>query len=216
MSTEGNRAMSYRNRTVALASLCLASVTCVASGQSTSQIVQGADGVTYQETRTVTQRMLPTTEYQTRQEQVYTPQVSTTIQSYQQTHLTPVTEYRWVSRRRGLLNPFSEPYWQHQLEPFTRWESRPATVQVPVTSTQWVAGTRTVQTPVTTYKAVNEEVVSRVAISVAPGAAPASQPATAIASRPQLTPLGGQQLQSDPPRTASQWSTGGATTNRYR
>jgi hypothetical protein len=160
--------MSYRNRTVALASLCLASVTCVASGQSTSQIVQGADGVTYQETRTITQRMLPTTEYQTRQEQVYTPQTSTTYQTYQQTHLTPVTEYRWVSRRRGLLNPFSEPYWQHQLEPVTRWESRPATVQVPVTSTQWVAGTRTVQTPVTTYKAVNEEVVSRVAISVAP------------------------------------------------
>lgn len=205
--------MSYRNSTAALASLCLASFAAVASGQTTTQIVKGADGVTYQETRTVTQRMLPTTEMQTRHEPVYTPQVATSYQTYQHSYLTPVTEYRWVSRRRGIFNPFVAPYWQHQLEPFTRWENRPATVQVPVTTTNWVAGTRTVQTPVTTYKSVQEESVSRVALS----ATPTSQPATTVASRPQLSPIGGQQMQSDPPRTASGWTSSSSDTpNRYR
>lgn len=212
--------MSYRNRFFALASLCLASQAAITSGQTTSQVVQGADGVTYRETRTVTERMIPTTEYQTRQEQVLTPQTATTYQAYQQNYLTPVTEYRWVSRRRGVLNPFVQPYWAHQLEPVTRWENRPATVQVPVTNTQWVAGTRTVSTPVTSYKPVKEETVSRVAISAAPSTTPTtqpttSQPATAIASRPQLSPIGGQQMQSDPPRTATGWASPSAT-NRYR
>lgn len=209
--------MSYRTGTVALASLCIASLATVASGQTTTQIVQGADGVTYQETRTINQRLLPTTQMQTRQEQVMTPQVATTYQSYQQTYLTPITEYRWVSRRRGVLNPFVQPYWAHQLEPVTRWESTPATVQVPVTTTNWVAGTRTVSAPVTTYKTVNEETVSRVALSAAPGTTPATQTTTAVAtSSPQLTPIGGERMESDIPRTASQWSSAGSADNRYR
>jgi hypothetical protein len=207
--------MLYRNRTALLASLCLTSLTTIVNGQTTSKIIQGADGVTYQETRTITERLIPTTEMQTRQEQVYTPQVATNYQSYQQNYLTPVTEYRWVSRRRGILNPFVQPYWAHELEPFTRWENRPATVQVPVTTTNWVAATRTVQTPVTTYKPVKEESVDLVAISAAPTSAPASQPVTAIAASPQLSVIGGQQMQSDPPRTASGWSSPSAT-NRYR
>lgn len=213
--------MSYRNRTVALASLCLASLAGVAAAQTTTQIVQGADGVTYQETRTVTQRMVPTTQMQTTQQQVYTPQVATSYQSYQQNYLTPVTEYRWVSRRRGVFNPFVAPYWQHQLEPFTRWENRPATVQVPVTTTNWVAATQTIQTPVTSYKPVQEETVSRVALSATPSAAPSTTPtwqsATAIASSsPQLSPIGGQRLESDPPRTASGLASPASTANRYR
>lgn len=203
--------MSYRNRTVALASLCLVSFTVAAQGQTTTNIVTDANGVTWQETRSVTQQLVPTTEMQTRQEQVLTPQVATSYQTYQQSYLTPVTEYRWVSRRRGVFNPFVAPYWQHQLEPFTRWENRPATVQVPVTTTNWVAATRTVQTPVTTYKTVPAETVSKVALSVAPTGAPQ----TAIASSP-AAPIGGQQLQSDPPRTANAWSSASGTSIGYR
>jgi hypothetical protein len=204
--------MSFRNSTSWLASLCLGTLTISASGQTTSQIVQGPDGVTYRETRTVTERMIPTTQMQTRQEPVYTQQVATTYQSYQQNYVVPVTEYRWVSRRRGVLNPFVAPYWQHHLEPSTRWENRSATVQVPVTTSNWVAGTRTVQTPVTTYKPVKEETVSRMAVS----ASPASQPGTALAASPQLSPIGGQQLQNDPPRTASGWTSAPSVNNRYR
>ena len=208
--------MSYRNRTVALASLCLATLAATASGQTSQRTYQDENGVTWQETKTVTQRMVPTTEYQTRQEQVYTPQTSTTYQAYQQNYLTPVTEYRWVSRRRGVLNPFVQPYWAHQLEPFTRWENRPATVQVPVSNTQWVAGTRTVSSPVVTYKAVPQETINRVVVSgtpatTTPSVAPSTQPATAIASRP----LGGTQMQSDPPRTGMGWVSP-STPGRYR
>lgn len=208
--------MSYRNRAAVLASICLTSFATQATGQTTSQIVQGADGVTYQETRTVTQRLIPTTEMQTRHEQVYTPQVATTYQHYQQNNLTPVTEYRWVSRRKGVYNPFVRPYWAHQLEPVTRWENRAATVKVPITTTNWIAGTRTVQTPVVTYKSVPEETVTKVALSASPSAAPMSQSATAFASRPPTSPIGGQQMHSDPPRTAIGWTSVSGTTNRYR
>ncbi len=210
--------MNCRNRTIALlACLSLSLLAANSSGQTTTNIVQGTDGVTYRETRTVSERMIPSTHYQTRQEKTYQPQTVTKIQSYQQNYLTPITEYRWVARQRGVYNPFVAPYWVNQLEPVTRWENRAATVQVPVASTQWAEQQRTISTPVTTYKAVKEETVSRVAISVSPTATPA-QPATAIAaaSHPQLSPIGGQQLTSDPPRTATGWSTSSEPTNRYR
>ncbi len=205
--------MSTRNSTVALASLCLASLAGVAFGQTSTNVVTDANGVRWQETRSVSHQLVPTTEMHTRTEQVYTPQVATSYQTYQQNHITPVTEYRWVSRRRGVLNPFVAPYWQHQLEPFTRWENRPTTVQVPVTTTNWVAGTRTVQTPVTTYKSMPVETTHKVALNSPPTTV--SQPATAVAAKP-LSPIGGQQMQSDPPRTASGWSSASTTTNNYR
>lgn len=217
--------MTVRNRTVVsshrvcqclgITALWLVASSSAVVAQTTTNIVQGADGVTYRETRQVVEKMIPTTSYQTRQEQVYQPQTSTTMQTYQQNYLTPVTEYRWVARRRGVLNPFVQPYWTNQLEPFTRWENRPATVQVPVAKTEWVSATRTVSTPVTSYKPVKEEHVSRVAIGVKPTTTPA-QPGTAVASRPQLSPIGGQQLQSDPPRTATGWTSASGSTNRYR
>jgi len=90
-----------------------------------------------------------------------------------------------------------QPYWAHQLAPVTRWEARTGTTHVPVSRTDWVEETRTSQVPVTTYRTVPEEYTSRVAVGVSPGAS-----TTAIASRP----IGGQQLQSDPPRTESPWA----------
>ncbi|WP_425395218.1 hypothetical protein [Aeoliella sp.] len=205
--------MSFRNRTVALTSLCLATLAATASGETSQRTYVDDAGVTWQETKTVTQQMVPTTEYQTRQEQVYTPQTSTTYQAYQQNYLTPVTEYRWVSRRRGILNPFIQPYWTHQLEPHTRWENRPTTVQVPVTSTQWVAGTRTVSSPVVTYKAVPQETTHKVALNTPASTTLGTQPATAIASRP--TTIGGTQMTGDPPRSPTRWVSP-TTPGRYR
>jgi len=160
----------------------------LANAQSTSETVV-ENGVTYQVTRQVIQRSVPTTEYQTREQKVYRPQVTTQYQSYQQTYLTPVTEYQWVSRMHGAWNPFQQPYYTTELAPVTRWEARPSTVQVPVARTDWVEETRTTQVPVTTYHTVADEISAKRAISVAPGAG------TAIASRP----IGGQQLDKDPP-----------------
>jgi hypothetical protein len=187
------------------------SLTCAAAvavgttayGQGvTSRVVTAPDGTQYQETTRVTPRSIPTTRYEERSQKVYRPQVSTDYQTYQQNYLTPVVEYRWVSRMHGIWNPFAQPYWTHNLEPFTRWETRPGTVQVPVARTDWVEETRTAQVPITEYRTVNDETVTRTAISVPP-AANSMSPAggTSIAARPQ-----GQALQSDPPRQGSPWT----------
>jgi hypothetical protein len=178
-------------RKLLFAPICMAAVATAATVQAqatTSMVTE--NGVTYRETRQVVQKSIPVTEYQTREQKVYRPQVSTQYQSYQQTYYTPVTQYQYVPRLRGQFNPFMPPYWTHELQPTTRWEARPATVQIPVARTDWVEETRTSQVPVTTYRTVPEEYTSRVAVSVAPGGAD-----TNVASRP----IGGQQLTKDPP-----------------
>lgn len=191
----------------------LSAVAASAAAQETVTYEKGADGVTYKVTRRVSQQLAPTTQMQSREQKVYTPRTTTQYQSYQQSSLTPVTEYRWVSRMRGRWNPFVQPYWAQQLEPFTRWENRLSTVQVPTTKTDWVEERRVVQTPVTTYQTVQNETISRVAVNSVPAAIPASPaPATftpiqstpMVASLPSAT-VGGQRMQSDPPRTASGW-----------
>ena len=203
---------SYQTSARVVLGCMLAAIAGAAGAQETVNYETGADGVTYKVTRRVTQQLAPTTEMRTREEKVLRPRVTTQYQSYQQNYLSPVTEYRWVSRMRGRWNPFVQPYWAQQLEPVTRWESRATTVQMPTTSTDWVEERRTVQTPVTTYRTVQNETVSRVAVSVAPGNVPRTvQPGTftpvetpMVASRP--APLvGGQRLQSDPPRGGNEW-----------
>ena len=181
-------------------------------GQESSTLETGSDGVTYRVTRRVVTRAVPSTEIQTREEKFYQPRIATEYQSYPQTYVTPVTQYRWVSRLRGWWNPLGQPYWTHHLEPHTYWAPTSATVQVPVARTEWVEGTRSIQTPVTTYRNVQEEYTSRVAVSVSPGStAPrtfASQDsATSIATLP-ATPstsnrYGGERLENDPPRGGS-------------
>lgn len=177
-----------------------------ATSQPATSYEDGPDGVRYRVTRQVVQRSIPTTEYQSREQKVYRPQVTTEYQSYQQTYYSPVTEYQWVPRLKNWWNPFGEAYWTHELTPVTRWEARPTTVQVPVARTNWVEETHTTQVPVTTYRTVPEEYTQKVVESVAPrpaGISPADSTATSVASRS----AGGQQLQSDPPRSQSPWAT---------
>lgn len=187
------------------------------AGQETVNYETGADGVTYKVTRRVSQGLAPMTEMQTREEKVLRPRTNTQYQAYQQSYLTPVTEYRWVSRLKGRWNPLVQPYWAQQLEPFTRWENRLSTVHVPTTSTEWVEERRTVQTPVTTYRTVQNESVSRVAVSTPPAAVqpntftPAETPL--VASRPASV-VGGQRMYTDIPRTASQWRSQDGTLRR--
>lgn len=179
-----------------------------ARGQVTTT-TETVDGITYQVTKRVVERSMPTTEYQTREEKYYRPQVSTQYQTHQQTYLTPVTQYQLVPRLAGRWNPFVQPYWTYDYTPVTRWEARPTTVQVPLAKTDWVEEKRTLQVPVTTYKTVKEEHTSRVALSVAPTSTPprsfaGNQSATSIASQPapntwQSSGIGGQPLPTDPP-----------------
>jgi hypothetical protein len=174
----------------------VANLAATVQAQQSTTYENGPDGVTYRVTQNTVQRSIPTTEIQTREQKVFHPQVRTEYQSYQQTYLTPVTEYQWTPRLQGRWNPFVAPYWSHQLTPTTRWEARPTTVQVPVARTEWLEETRTTQIPVTTYRTVPETYTSRVAVSASPAGA------TAVANRP----IGSQQLQSDPPREPSPWS----------
>jgi hypothetical protein len=186
--------------------------------QATTTYEDGPDGVKYRVTRQVVQRAMPTTEYQAREQKVYRPQVATEYQSYPQTYLTPVTEYRVVPHLHNWWSPFGDAYWTNDMVPTTRWEARPATVQVPVAKTNWVEETQTTQVPVTTYRTVQEEYTSRVAVSATPtnstvAALPAPPATTSVASRPTV---GGQQYQSgDPPRTSSPWATT-TTSDPYR
>jgi hypothetical protein len=201
---KNQEAFDMKSSLFALTCLAVATVGELAQAQTTYE--DGPDGVRYRVTRSVVQRSIPTTEYQTREQKVYRPQVTTEYQSYHQTYLTPVTQYQWEPHLRNPLGLLGTPYWTHELRPVTRWEARPATVQVPIAKTNWVEETRTTQVPVTTYRTVPEEYTQRVVESVAPRAstiAPSDPNATAVASRP----IGGQQLQSDPPRSQSPWAT---------
>lgn len=200
----------------AIAPLALAAA--AAAQQTVTYETDPNTGVTFQVTRNVTQQLAPVTEMQKREETVYTPRVSTQMQTYQQNTVTPVTEYRWVSRMRGRWNPFVRPYWAQQLEPFTRWESRQTTYQSPTTKTDWVPEKRVVQTPVTTYRTVQNETVSRVAVGGP--AAGFGQPGL-NASPQQFAPVqapmvasrtataGGTRMTSDPPRSATGWRSSG-------
>lgn len=163
--------------------------------QNGTAMVAAADGTTYQ----------AVTEIQTREERVLRPQTATEYQTYQQTYMTPVTEYRWVSRLRGAWNPFTPSYWTHNLEPFTRWEQRPATVQMPVARTEWVEEKRTTHVPVTTYRSVGGG--TTYASSPAGGTrvqGPAMAARTTVSGSTNVAlnseRYGSQMLPNDPPR----------------
>jgi hypothetical protein len=205
--------MKKRSLAVGLAWLAMLATDVCSSAQETTSIENGPDGVTYRVTHRVVQRSIPTTEYQTREQKSYRPQVTTEYQTHPQTYVAPVTEYQWVARYRGWWNPFVQPYWSHELVPVTRWEARPGTVQVPVARTDWIEETRTTQVPVTTYRTVQDQSTSRVAISAAPGASSAIASGGSTTSV-ALRPIGGQQMQSDPPRDGNPW--GGSSTSTYR
>lgn len=189
------------------------------NAQVTTREETGPDGVKYRITQQVVQRSIPTTEYQTRQQKVYRPQVTTEYQTVQQTYAVPITEYRVVPRLRNWWDPFGGAYWSNEIEPVTRWEARPTTVQVPVARTKWVEETQTTQVPVTTYRTVAEEYTSKTIVSIPP-----TTSAAQVASTPSGTPTGipsqpiagGERYESgDPPRSASRLSSS-APENPYR
>jgi hypothetical protein len=123
-----------------------------------------------------------------------------------------VTDYRWEAFWVGRWNPLARPYLAYRYVGRTRWVASTETVKTPVICRRIVPQTRTVQVPVTTQRMVEEEVISRVAISAAPSSkAPWSEPARmAQASSLPHEPgaIGGvARLDSDPPAvgTTTAW-----------
>jgi hypothetical protein len=221
--------MLFHQRGVGAALLLIAASTAVpAEAQVTYEDV---GGIRYQVTRQTVPRQIPVTKTQEQQSTTYRQQVTTENVQHQQVYNVPVTQYRVVSRLNGRWNPFVQPYWTHHYEPVTSWQQQVGTVQIPVTRVAWAPETRTVQQPVTTWETHNQEIVMKTPIGPTPmGGAPntalASRPATSaptatisplsgstaatsVASRP----LGGEALQSDPPRQATGWEK--PTTGRY-
>ncbi len=178
--------------------------------QSSAQQVKTREEVDDNGTRyLVTEQTVQQTEsyidYETRTQQVYRPQQSTQVKSFQHTFAIPVTEYRMVSRLKGQWNPFQNPYWTHKLEPQTRWHYHPTTVQIPTTQTNWVEVTQTVQVPVTRYRTKDILITRREPI--APGSSGSgirslgpTQTTPVVATRRTPGRYGSQRITSDPPR----------------
>lgn len=157
------------------------------------------DGVTYRETRVRVRRPVSETRYEERQETVYRPRYTTDIRDATQTYYAPVTRYQWEARWHGWWNPFQDPYVAYHLVPYTYWQTRQQTIQVPQTKSEWVPETRTVRKPITTLRFVEKEEVSRVAVNPQPRRSTASS-APAVAQGVQK-PIGGvARLEGDPPR----------------
>ncbi len=133
---------------------------------------------------------------------VHTPRTITEYQPSARNVYTPVTEYQWEPYLANRWNPFSSPSVQYRYVPRTRWEMRTEQVHVPVTRQEFVAEQRVSRTPVTTQRFVTEEQVTSVAVN---GNDPFTGN-TAVAAKPIGTT---GQLQSDPPRQASNGNWGG-------
>jgi hypothetical protein len=184
------------------------------------------DGVTYRETRQVLQRRIPEVTYTEQAQTVYRDQCITETKDTVRTVLTPVTEYRVQPRLVGRWNPFVQPYFVYENVPTVRWESRTEVVPIQTASRQLVPETRTVRTPVTTWRTVEEEVISRVAVSATPSTtsalASSSSSSTGATLAGPLVPvkipasargdsIGGlSRLDNDPPRQGSStaWRSG--------
>lgn len=126
------------------------------------------DGVTYRETRQTIQRRIPEVNYEERSQTVYREECVTQLKDTVRTYWTPVTEYQLQQRLVGRWNPLVRPYFEYQNVPVVRWECRSDVVQVPTACRQLVPETRTTRTPVTSWRTVEEEVISRVAVGTRP------------------------------------------------
>jgi hypothetical protein len=189
-----------------------------------AQDFQDIGGIRYQITRQEVPRQIPVTDVREQQQTTYKQQVTTETVQHRQLYSVPITQYQVVPRLHGRWNPFVTPYWSYHYQPVTVWQQQVATVQSPVTRVAWAPETRTVQTPVTEWKTVNEIVERRTPIGPTPAAALAAKPLSgggpsatiaALPSGPTTNssasatvaqrPLGGEALQSDPPRQATGW-----------
>jgi hypothetical protein len=172
------------------------------------------NGVTYRETRQTLQQPVWTTEYQSRQQTVLRPRVTSEHRDVTRSWYVPVTEYSWQQRWERGWNPFRPPVLTQRYLPQTRWELRSDTVRVPVTRYDYVPETTTVQTPVTVQRYADQQIVTRVPVG---GPAPASGAGGAqVAGDPFAQPSAGlavggvARLDRDPPATG--WRPSGTVT----
>ena len=157
------------------------------------------DGTTYRETRRTSRRPVSERSLEPRERTVHRERITTEWRDTYQTHLTPVTEYRWESYWVGRWNPLRQPALVHHVVPRTRWEYRTSKVSTPHTRRDWVPETETVHVPVTKMRMAEEEVITRVAVDHRTGGDPFTSESR-VANR-STTAIGGVgRLENDPPR----------------
>jgi len=135
-----------------------------AAAQSTTEIVDGADGIRYRVTKQIIQRPVSKTEWDQQQQTVFRERYETQWHTNYRSYLTPVTEYRQELYLANRWNPLAMPYWTYRYVPVTRWESRYEPYSVPIAQRTLVPEQQTVQIPRTTTQMATEEQISKVAI----------------------------------------------------
>lgn len=173
------------------------------------------NGVTYRESRYTVGHPVVETHLEPQQRTVYSQQPSATTRDVVRTYHVPVTEYRSETYLRGRWNPFVTPVMAERIKPVTNWQMRTEIVKVPVQQQVLVPQTVTVHVPVTTHRVLNEEHISRIAVSgqgvpaVGPGSNPTAVAGTTLPAQPAsaVTVGGVTNLEQDPPRVGSnfQW-----------
>jgi hypothetical protein len=159
-------------------------------------------GIQYRVTgRQVYKKPVSDTHVEERPYTVYTEHVSTEYQPSYRNVYSPVTEYSWEPYMANRWNPFSQPTVGYRYVPHTRWDMRTEESQIPVTHRDMVPEQRVAHVPVVTQRWVDEEHITRVAVS---GGAGDPFSGTATASRP-LGSTG--TLSSDPPKQGTAWQT---------
>jgi hypothetical protein len=157
------------------------------------------DGVTYREARRIVRRPVAETRYEEHDRTVYRERLDVELRESVRNYTVPVTEYRWQSYWQGRFNPFVQPYLAQRLVPCTRWEARSEVVRIPVTRRELVPEISTVRVPVTTHRVVEEEVISRMAVSGSSSGDPFASPGSSLAGS-RLGIGGIANLDKDPPR----------------
>ena len=148
------------------------------------------NGIRYQETTQVIQRLLPETRYEQRENTVYREKYSTDMQESVRTYQVPITEQQWVPGYQRTWNIFAPPVLSYRLLPVTRWETRSETVRVPVTKREYIPEKQVQQVPITNTRLAEERIVRRVPIgTVAGGTAVARNEPTALGTSDTSTGL---------------------------
>jgi hypothetical protein len=149
-------------------------------------------GVQYQVTRQVYKRPVSETHIEQRPYTVYTERMSTEYQPSYRTVSTPVTEYTWEPYLANRWNPFAQPNVAYRYVPHTRVDTHLETTQIPLTRHDFVPEQRTAQVPVTTQRLVDEEHITRYAVSGGGSSDPFANRSSQIG--------GVATLQQDPPK----------------
>jgi hypothetical protein len=184
---EGKNMIRARLTVVMLSWAALAAPAIVAQEVRTFE----NNGIRYQETTQVIQRLIPETRYEQRETTVHRERFTTEMQPSVRTYQVPVTEQQWVPGYQRTWNILKPPVLSYRLMPVTRWETRSETVNVPITKREYIPERQVTQVPITNTRLAEERIVRQVPLGAVNNGTPI------VANREETS--GGTGLDGDPP-----------------